>query len=290
MKAITTTFQFNKVCVIQSLATDEPQTGERLVNDRLRPALTPMGFRTSYVKVADRVGFFQAMADIWASCARDQAPRTYPIIHLDTHGFGDRSGIALLPSREKVTWTEFAESCKQINRECHNNVLVASAMCHGLHSITGVSIRDSAPFLGLVGPQETVTANAIDAGFDKFYEKVLESGDLVAAMAVIGSEFSLFQADRLFVNAFRDYIAKSCKGIGQVQRVERLLAEWMETKAEQRMDTDTARQILMDYTAPNRDAFERFKRRFLMSDHPDNAGRFDDISFELVYDASNRSI
>ena len=61
MKAITTTFQFNKVCVIQSLATDEPQTGERLVNDRLRPALTPMGFRTSYVKVADTENVLREM-------------------------------------------------------------------------------------------------------------------------------------------------------------------------------------------------------------------------------------
>ena len=128
-----TTCQFNKIFVIQSLRDGELQTGERLVQAELGPRIQALGLGLCYVKVADRASFMIAMDVIWKECA-ETTPRSYPILHLDAHGKTDKSGIAMLPSGETVTWGEFAAKCRCINVECHNNLLVASGLCFGLPS------------------------------------------------------------------------------------------------------------------------------------------------------------
>lgn len=285
-----TQFQFNTIYVLQSLNDHDLQTGERLVQQQLKPKLGNMGFGLHYWKIRDRSAFLRAMDEVWMRCAERTKPRVYPIIHIDTHGASDQSGIAMLPSGETVSWAELYDKCQRINQEVHNNLLVASAMCYGLHAITEVSIRSAAPFLGLVGPQEAVEASLIDVGFGAFYSEVLHSGDLDSAMHALGRRFKLFHADKLFVGAFTKYLKQSCKGAGQERRIERLLAEWMGRNADHNLDEETARRILTEYTSPNPASFERFKKRFLMSDHPLNAGRFDDITFELVHGFAGRSV
>jgi len=282
-----TELQFNKVFLIQSLRDGEKQTGERLVESTLKPQLSQVGLGLTYYKVATRAEFLTALDDIWRQCAREAA-RTYPIIHLDTHGAGDKSGIATLPSGEVVTWREFARKARGINVECHNNLLIVGALCYGLLAITEINMREPAPFLAVIGPEETVSVGEIDGGFGPFYEAILKTGSLDAAMAKLSSKFGLFLADRLFANAFAAYLKQGCKGIGRQERIERLLAQFMETQAAHRITEAEARQIFEEFTLPNQAAFERFKSKFLMSDHPLNANRFP-LSFEDVLNAADRS-
>ena len=282
-----TTMIFNKIYVIQSLNEDELQTGERIVNECLKPAAEANKHGLWYSKVRDRASFFATMEEIWRQCARE-SPRTYPIIHLDTHGWGDKSGISMRPTKEKVTWDEFSDYCRRINNECHNNLLVVSGLCFGLHTITAINMREPAPFLALIGPEETVTAGEIETGFKGFYTTLLADGDLDQAMRKLSPKFKLFLADRLFMNAFARYVRQSCKGDGRAERIERLLVEWMEKTAGQKLDEATARRILEEYTRPDKAAFERFKTRFLQSNHPDNHGRFDSLTFDVVMAAADR--
>ena len=287
MGSIETSSQFNKLFVVQSLHDTELQTGQRLVEGTLEPKLKGLGLGLTYVKVSNRAEFFAAMDDIWRQCAESN-PRIYPILHLDAHGKADRTGIAMLPSGEKVTWDELAEKCRSINVECHNNLIVASGLCHGLLSITSVNMRDSAPFLAVVGPEETVTAGEIDVGFPSFYRELLQSGELATAMSHLSSKFGLFLADRLFLRAFSAYLRENCKGEGRDARIERLLADFLQSTAAHKIDEHTARRIIEDFTQPNPASFDRFKRRFLMSDHPLNANRFA-ITFEMALEAADRS-
>ncbi len=284
---IETTAQFNKLFIIQSLSDTELQTGDRLAKDALRPKLDSLGLGLVHFKVANRAQFFAALDDIWKECAETR-PRIYPILHLDTHGRADKSGIAMLPSDDTVTWVEFVNKCQAINVECHNNLVVTSGLCFGLLAITAINFRAAAPFLALVGPQERVTAGEIDDGFPAFYGELLGSGDIAAAHAKLSPKFALFLSDRLFLHAFATFLQQSCKGVGRAERIERLLAEFLERDAAQKIDETTARRIIEDYTMPNANAFERFKRVFLVSDHPLNVGRFDGVSFETALAAAER--
>lgn len=285
--SIETQLQFNKVFLIQSLRDNEKQTGERLVEQTLKPQLEAVGLGLAYYKAASRAEFFGALQDIWKQCARE-SPRTYPIIHLDTHGAGDKSGIATLPSGEIVTWREFARMARGINVECHNNLLIVGALCYGLLAITEINMREPAPFLAVVGPETPVTVGEIDGGFGPFYEAILKTGSLDEAMTRLSAKFGLFLADRLFANAFATYIKQDCKGAGRQERIDRLLAKFMETEAAHRISEAEARRIAEDYTLPNEAAFERFKSKFLMADHPLNVNRFS-LSFDDVMNAADRS-
>lgn len=279
--------QYNKIYVIQSLNTDEPQTGKELV-EKLEPELKKYNVGISFLEAATRLEFLAAMDRIWKDCT-EASPRVYPIIHLETHGFGDLTGISIRPPKECVTWADFAKKCRAINVECHNNLLVTTGLCHGLHAITDVNIREVAPFFALVGPEKAVTITEVRA-FVEFYKELLEHGDINKAIGHLTTKVGIFLAERLFFRAFTKYLKEDCKGQGHVDRVESLLAEFMEKKVGHKISEDAAREIIMNYTKPNRDGFEVLKTRFLIADHPLNKGRFDsNVNFDAVFEASERS-
>jgi hypothetical protein len=168
-------------------------------------------------------------------------------------------------------------------------MLVTTGLCFGLLAITEVDIRQEAPFLVVVGPEESVSITEV-RGYVEFYQELLRHGDLNKAVEPLGEKFGVFLADRLFLRAFTKYIKEDCEGKGRAERIERLLSEFMETEAAHRLSDSEARKIIEDYTLPNRESFERFKRRFLMSDHPLNIGRFDQgVSFIAALEASERA-
>ena len=273
--------------LIQSLDDDEQQTGERLVESTLKPHLTSLGLGLAYYKAVNRAEFFEALDDIWCQCARETVP-TYPIIHLDTHGAGDKSGIVMLPSDEVVTWNEFAQKARGINVECHNNLLIVGALCYGLLAITEINMREPAPFLIVIGPETPVMDVEIDAGFGPFYEELFKAGSLDDAMSKLSRKFGIFLADRHFARAFASYLKQNCKGVGRQERIDRLLAKFMESQAAHRITEQEARSIVEQFTLPDQAAFERFKAKFLMSDHPLNANRFP-LTFDDVMSAADRS-
>lgn len=283
-----TELQFNKVFLIQSLNDNERQTGERLVESTLKPQLESVELGLAYYKVKTRAEFLSALDDVWCQCARE-TPRTYPIIHLDTHGAGDKSGIATLPSGEVVSWNEFAQKARGINVECHNNLLIVGALCYGLRVITEINMREPTPFLAVIGPENPVSVGEIDSGFGPFYVELLQTGDIDGAMKKLSNNFELFLADRLFAQAFATYLKQNCKGVGRQERIEDLLSQFMESNAGHRLNKHEARRIIEQYTLPNEDAFQKFKENFLMSNHPLNANRFR-LSFDDVLNAADRSV
>jgi hypothetical protein len=163
------------------------------------------------------------------------------------------------------------------------------AAAEGLLSITAINMREAAPFLALIGPEEAVSAGEIDLGFPAYYAELLQHGDLGSALAKLSGKFGLFLADRLLLKAFAGYLREGCKGVGRDARIERLLAEFLEKNAAHKVKEAAVRRFLEDYTRPNPEAFERFKRRFLLSDHPLNKGRFDSLNFDAALAAGDRA-
>jgi hypothetical protein len=274
MSATNSTSQFNKLFIIESLAETELHTGERLYQEA-KPILSN---DVSLTKVTNRLGFVDAMARVWGECAR-RTPRVYPMLHVDSHGAEDINGILLLPTREVVVWDDFAGMCREVNVECHNNLIVTMGLCYGLHAIKPTKMTEAVPFLALIGPEDKVPTKDVDC-FASFYMALLRGGDINSALehmfTMAGTRnFTTFFAEKLLLEGFAAYIREDCRGKGRLERVERLLTEYNATRRSGRkLSLRDARRIIKERTRPDAAAFERFRRRFLMSNHPLNAGRF----------------
>ena len=278
---------FNWIFVMQSLNTGELQTGKRLVEDRFQEIKmgNKIDFCHTYLELPDRGAFFSAVNNIANMCKSG----IKPILHFDLHGLRNKSGIALLPSKESLSWQEFASVCRTLNALCSNNLMIVMASCYGLHAITEVSIKEISPYCYLIGSQEQVSAGAIDTGFKEFYSVLLKTCDVDSAMKTLDSRFRLYIAEKLFMVSFSSYLREGCLGKGRRQRIERLLTEYVELmKREGRsVRLKVARNSIKLNTKPNKEAFARFANRFLMADYPANSGRFNCVFEDAVYVATN---
>jgi hypothetical protein len=195
------TAQFNKVFVIESLGPDDVHGGTHMVEE-IKPTMEAMGLGLAFWQVGNRTAFDEAMRQVWAQCARE-SPRTYPILHIEAHGSRDRKGILLSPSGEVVPWASFAEACRPINCESHNNLLVTTGLCFGLNAILAVSILSPAPFFALLGPEVEVSGQECDC-ISMFYNELLRTGDVERAQGRLSEKFGLFLAERLFARGYAD--------------------------------------------------------------------------------------
>lgn len=278
---------FNWIFVLQSLNTGELQTGKRLVENKFQEIklVNKIEFCHTYLELPDRAAFYSAVINIANMCKAG----VKPILHFDLHGLSDKSGIALLPSNESISWQEFASICKMLNALCSNNLMVVMASCYGLHAITEVSINEISPYCYLIGSQEKVPAGAIDTGFKEFYSVLLKSCDVDSAMKELDPRFRLYIAEKMFMVSFSLYLKEGCIGKGRRQRIERLLTDYVELMQNEGklVRLKEARDSLKLNTTPNKDAFVRFENRFLMADHPTNLGRFNCVFDDALYIATN---
>jgi hypothetical protein len=266
-----TTAQFNKVFVIESLEAGDVHGGTHLVEE-IKPTIDSLRLGLAFWQVGDRAAFDEAMRQVWAQCARE-FPRTYPILHIEAHGSHDRKGILLSPSGEVVPWESFAQACRAINRESHNNLLVTTGLCFGLRAISAVSILAPAPFFALLGPEVEVSGQECDC-ISMFYNELLRTGDTERAQAKLSEKFGLFLAERLFIRGYADYVQKHTRGSGRRERLEKLLSQATAIYGSTRGSLAELRRKIKERLKPDPSSFERMKHRFLMSDHPDNEGRF----------------
>ena len=204
---------FNKLYLIQSLEDGDLKTGTRLALDTLTPLCHQLGFGLTAYDVKNKAQFLKVLDVIYNECSNEQKP-IYPILHLEIHG--DHSGLGISPSNEDVTWAEFADHCRKINRASKNNLFVVMAVCHGYQSILSVDIKDVTPFYILIGPERTVTAGYIEDHFPKFYETLIRKQDIDAAIQVIADEYRMYLSENcssgLFSNTQRNCLSMKASG------------------------------------------------------------------------------
>ena len=267
MYEATTIINMNSLVVMESLGDQELHTGTWLVEDlaaEMREAELALGMAT----VRDRRQFFGTMERLRTDA--DELGRKY-ILQIDAHG--DRhAGLLLKPSGQVVSWREFVDACREVNMATLNNLVVVLACCDGFHSVLNVSIRDLTPFCTLVGPSAVITAGAVQSTLSSFYRKLVATNDYSAALDELAPHFDVFHSERILVSAYLGYIKSQCKGRGRRERVDRLLTEILDRQP--LADLSVARRQLKALTRPDAQAYDRFKERFLMSAHLDNAGRF----------------
>lgn len=275
MYEATTIINVNTLVVLESLADGELHTGTWLADD-LAAELRQQQIAFGFGKVQDRRQFFGTLEGVRRKAI--ELGRRY-IIHIDAHG-SQRDGLRLEPSGEFVAWSELVDACREINLASLNNLVVVLASCHGFHAVLNVTIRELAPFCTLLGPTDVVSAGLVQDTFSTFYRQLFDTNDFSVALAGLPPDFQVFHAERILVNAYLGYLRTQCRGDGRRERIDRLLSEVVVRGIP--LNLSVARKELKKVTRPDAAIYEEFKRRFLMSDHTQNVGRFPSSHEDLL--------
>jgi hypothetical protein len=265
----------NELVVLESLADDEEKTGTFLAQD-LESTCRDKKFRLSFGRVDTVDEFRQNMLKLTADAA-DRGVR--PILHLEIHGAEHSPGLVFLPSKEILLWEDFAALTRELNAATLNNLVVVMAVCHGYESILAVKIAELTPFCVLIGPTEAVTNRQIKAAFGAFYRELLDRSDVLKAGEILPDSYLVYDCERIFATGFTKYVRDKCLGAGKQERLDALLAAAAAARPD--LDVHRVRKYLEESIGPSERDFQRFRARFLMSDHPDNANRFQ-LGFEDV--------
>ena len=281
-KYFSTEQTYNKIYVCEALPDNDQSTGIQLARDTLKLSCDMKGIYMDACKISDKRQFMTFMNRVELQ-AREQG--IFPIIHFEIHG--NKSELQL-PSDEIVKWDELSDICRTINEHCLNNLFVVLAVCYGFYAAlqANITITKLTPFCSLIGPTEIVCVSQIVDAFPKFYQELLNSGDLESALSVLGNPYQLYRCEKVFADGLVDYINKHCRGKGRQKRVEELLTELKQSPSGQLIATRDARKKIKSLIKPEIDNLEIYRKKFLMADAPQNSGRFtatlDDL-IELAY-------
>ena len=269
-----TSASLNGLVVVESLREEERKTGSYLV-ENLQAELLKDEFSLLQASAVDLAHFRRLMTTL----AGEGQQGFRPILHLEAHGRSDGEGLLFAPSGEFLPWQEFADLCRTVNEATRNNLVVVLAACRGYEAITAVDIARTAPFCFLLGPRSEVQNTDLVATTSGFYRALLAQGDLAQALGHLPPSFALFHCERLFVDAFAKYLRAQVIGRGGRANLERLVTKARALYPE--AEVGPLRKMLKRRLHDDAH-FEKFRRRFLMSDAPGNEGRFNVTPREVL--------
>jgi hypothetical protein len=267
------TSQFNKIYILESLNDDENKTGTKLTHDlKSRCLFEKLGIESRQIK--NKSAYIDYLEDIKNDCERKNN-KIYPLLHLEIHGLDDQSGLIIKPSQEIITWNEFTNYCRKINKACGNNLIIVMAVCYGYHAISDIKIRQGvSPYYALIGPSNIIYNNNLNIKFLKFYEKLFTSNDVLSAYKLIENEYCIYHCEDLFIKVMLSYFRDSCIGEGKKIRIDRLLERYIRESNNIKINVKQIRKELEEKIKPTEQIFERYKKTFLLSDIKSNADRF----------------
>lgn len=189
------------IVVIQSIPTNQRQTGTQLYEDLLRykPIMDGNIF-CELINVVDKNNFEAAFSHILSNLEE----RDILTIHVEAHGSVD--GIAL-SSGEIVEWKEFYDLIRPINIALGHLLFIVMAMCYSIAMISNISIEQRAPYRAFICTTREMYPDELYEGFLSFYEKFCNLLDVFGAMTALQKEirdenghspFQLLSAETIF--------------------------------------------------------------------------------------------
>lgn len=253
---------YNCVVVIQSLSVDEPQTGLDLYNDIISRRCEKNGVISYFIDITCRNEFFSELEEI-----RQQviAGKILPIIHFEIHGNAD--GF-MLSGMEQVNWQEISKHCRDINIVLKNGLVVSLATCKGACIYKLTDIEQPAPFWGFIGPKNDMPNYEIMRDFSSFYDILLESHNLGAALQALNMHNDDFPYAFMTSEMIFDL---ACVQAKKVPRKNSVVFGNLKSKIKEafpKMNREQRRQQLKtNQKEHNRDVFlAKMKRMYLMKE------------------------
>ncbi|HQS17729.1 hypothetical protein [Reyranella sp.] len=128
------------------------------------------------------------------------------------------------------------------------------------------SPKEPAPFHFLVGSEEEVGYDVIDAQMKEFYRTMFKTGLLEKAMDEVDKTFQQFHVEKFFAVTFGRYIKNGLAGTGRAERIERLVAEMLEEKGQALTEENAApyKAELEEQMKPTPENFKKWADAFMV--------------------------
>ena len=272
---------FNKIYVIESLSSNETQTGTSLHSDIIRRRLWGHeNINSELCSVNSKSDFHLLLSRIEYE-AKDSD--VIPYLHFEIHGNPD--GFCL-NSDEQVNWYEFRARLTQINIFSRNRLWISLASCYGAFLYTTYSMVDKAPFYGYVGAWKKINIDDLSASFERYFDKLLENFDVQEAVEQLNLsnpnlpvEYKLYNSRDVFDKVYDEYEKNTYSEEGLEKRVNKIVELGLNDPRSRLMNfpeefiRNFARKSLLN----ERENFRnKFYRQFLMLDlYPEVEERFE---------------
>lgn len=195
------------IIVIQSLPSDEKQTGRELYEDTVKPLCGRINWHSGLIDIESKAQFMM-LPEILLKRLLENNLR--PFLHFEIHG--ENSGLGLvLSNRELVTWTEVGSVTRSINTTLNNELFISLATCKGAYILK--SINDPcmvAPFWGIIGPKAEILLNDVIEDFTAFYTEFLTGFNLQKSIDALNTSnirapYVAMTAEAIFNMFIEDY-------------------------------------------------------------------------------------
>lgn len=259
--SVQTAFPINALVWFSALRSGEEGVTRRVIED-VEPFFRTRNLRFQRYDITSKHAFKDALGEVHKAVTSDGLR---PMIHIDMHGSAN-NGLEISAERTNLSWEQFIQWLRPINKAMENNLCIISGACFGLHAIKPLKIDQSAPFYILIAPDAEVTFGYLEDHLAPFYKEVLESGDLTLAFEQnFASKMKAFFCEKFLMISLMRYIRNHCRGRGLRIRQERLLTEVMRGGiANTRPNRRKMRKRLKAGLKPDQAMLERYVASFML--------------------------
>jgi hypothetical protein len=266
------TNRFNQILVVDSIPTGEYNTAKRLFEDLQTYAIAhPPSPAVHYVRAESGDELIQCIL----KCRKDADEQDIvPMLHIECHG--DEDGFQFADG-SLADWDELKLAITGLNIATRLNLMIAVAACTGGALAKVIRMGDRAPFWGLIGPTQTLTAGELEKAFSALYLTLLSTKSPAKAVQAMdgATKPSLFwrtTSQGLFEKVWAGYKKEHCSAAALELRAKRMRERLLQAAASPLPTTDELKSRLIGHEPI---AFERYRQTFFMCDlFPEHSNRF----------------
>ncbi|WP_291138342.1 hypothetical protein [Flavobacterium sp. UBA7663] len=158
------------VAVIQSLSSDEKQTGKELFETTLKYISFSKNYlENDFFDVSNSEDFFKVFTELIKKAVTENK---FYFLHFEIHG--SEYGIEL-KNGDFITWKQLLEPLRELNILYKNQLSIYLAVCHGNTLLRSIEPLKRSPFAFIIGSFFEIYNSDILNGFEKFYSIFFEN-------------------------------------------------------------------------------------------------------------------
>lgn len=256
---------FNKIFILQSLPSDERQTGAEIELKIKYLSYRGKPISAELIDIHSSEELFQTLDKV-----KELIPSgVLPFIHFEIHG--SKNGLNL-SNDEIVEWSKLKDTFLDLNKKTKNNLFISLATCYGGHLLKIYKPWEPCPFYGYIGPTEEVKNRDLEASFSAFFEILITENDFAKAIEGLqltvegnSSKYAFLNCYGYFNKLIDSYKEENKNPRIRNERVKDLIKRFKELYPDKRLTNkeikrEAERLIL---TNAEDEEFERMRKIFL---------------------------
>lgn len=280
---MSSSFDFNKIIIIQSLEAHELQTGE-LLYQFIKKEIADLGheIHVDFVNCTHANEFKAIIKEL----IKEVEKGYLPLLHIECHG--DTLDGLIFQNGSELNWQEVSELFLDLNIATKFNLFVSISACYGLHFISEMTAIKPAPAWGIVAPSALVYSDELFKGFKDFYKHFLRFEMEKAILSFSNNNLSVGDwycqtAESWFSRVVKNYITRYCSKKECRKRVESMHLE-IKNKGE----TISMSELKKNLHDANRIYLTNkyFEIYFSTAKIPENKNRFIEVKHNLEKEMS----